>query len=238
MVVLVFVVYDNLIHFFTLVTKMFFGICLRSTRTTIPVPLVGSMRKISRSSKPLPGTSSRTLKSKVATPNVNDAIRADRIRLIFDGENRVISKIEALKYAMERGLDLVAVAPDADPVVCKLMDYSREAYKKRMAAKESKIRKKKMTMGQTKEIKMKGLIENHDLAIKCAKIADALSRHHPVKVIVTSNFRMLRQKPNSLKNLPTRLLAILDEKKVTYTVLNKSTQQTRFEMMLMPPKPS
>ena len=174
----------------------------------------------------------------VVNPNLNEAIRAREVRLIFGDENSIVSKAEALSRARAEGLDLVAVAPDANPVVCKLMDYSKEAYKKRVAAKESKQRQKTTTIGSMKEMKMKGLIEDHDLGIKCGKIADALAKHHPVKVHVTSNFRMLRQRPNCLKELPARLLAILDERAVPYSVVNQNAQQTRVEMMLMPERPT
>ena len=166
---------------------------------------------------------------------LNEGIRARQVRLILGDENVILSKTAALARAKVEGMDLVAVAAESDPVVCKLMNYSREVYKKRIAAKEASQRqRRRKAIGPMKEIKVKGLIEDHDLGIKCVKIIESLSKQHSVKVLVTSNFRMLRQKSNCLEEVPSRLLAMLDEKETRHRVARQDATQSRLEMVLIP----
>jgi translation initiation factor IF-3 len=166
---------------------------------------------------------------------LNEAIKAARVRLIADGVNEVIPRAEALRRARELNMDLVQVA-DADPIVCKIMDYHRETYKKKVDMKARVV--KKVVMGQMKEIKMKGLIEAHDLSTKCNKISEALEKYHPVRVIVQSNAKMLRVKADCLLTLPTAILESLKEKNVTYILHSRSIEKANAEMVLMPKMPS
>jgi len=170
------------------------------------------------------------------TALLNEAIKATRVRLIVDGVNEVVSRAEALHRAREMNMDLVAVAADADPVVCKIMDYHRETYNKKVEQKARVV--KKVTMGQIKEFKMKGLIEDHDVGIKCKKIAEALAKYHPVRVVVQTNGKMLRLKPDCLTSLPARLLVSLAEKKAVYTMHSQSIARGTAEMVLMPKLPT
>ena len=80
---------------------------------------------------------------------MNDAIRVREIRLIdFEGENHGIVQIEdAIKRAADAGLDLVEVSPDAEPPVCKILDYGKYKYQEQKKAAEA--RKKQKTESQS-----------------------------------------------------------------------------------------
>ena len=73
---------------------------------------------------------------------INEKIRESQIRLVQDGESRVINTKEALELAKEMDLDLVMVSPEAKPPVCKLMDYNKYLYEKAKKAKEAKKSKR------------------------------------------------------------------------------------------------
>jgi len=175
--------------------------------------------------------------SSPALAMLNEAIKAPQVRLIDGDSNTIMKTSEALARAKTRGLDLVAVAADANPVVCKLLDYHKEVYKQRQTLKEAKVTKKKV-LGQVKEIKMKGLIDDHDFETKCAKVAQALKKYHPVRVVVSANARMLRDRPKCLTELPGRVLKALAEMDCALSVQNQALKGTTAEVLLMPIRPS
>lgn len=96
---------------------------------------------------------------------VNERIRISPIRLIDERGEQVgiVPTEEARRLAGERGLDLVEVAPQARPPVCRLMDYGK--YKYEQARKAREARKKQHTI-QVKEVKLRPKIEAHDLEFK------------------------------------------------------------------------
>jgi translation initiation factor IF-3 len=96
---------------------------------------------------------------------VNDRIRISPIRLIGeDGEQvGIISTDEARAIAAEAGLDLVEVAPNSRPPVCRIMDYGKFKYEQARKAREAK---KKQHIIHVKEIKMRPKIEEHDFGFK------------------------------------------------------------------------
>ncbi len=96
---------------------------------------------------------------------VNDRIRISPIRLIGDDGEQVgiIPTDEARAIAAERGLDLVEVAPNSRPPVCRIMDYGRFKYEQ---ARKSREAKKKQHIIHVKEIKMRPKIEGHDFGFK------------------------------------------------------------------------
>mmetsp|Transcript_19013 Transcript_19013/g.39198 ORF Transcript_19013/g.39198 Transcript_19013/m.39198 type:complete len:210 (+) Transcript_19013:149-778(+) len=163
---------------------------------------------------------------------LNEAIQFSTVRLVDGDGNDVMSIREASNRAKAEGLDLVCVAPDAKPPVCKIFDFHLETYRKRQSNKNSK--QKKSTVGQIKEMKLKGLIEDHDLKIKCDKIADALLKSHPVRVLVSGDNKILRRRPDCLSVLPGRLLGILNEKSIEFVVHSQVSQRTTVELILMP----
>ncbi len=114
---------------------------------------------------------------------MNQQIRAKTVRLIrADGEQAGILPIEeALKAAGDAGLDLVEVAPNADPPVCRIMDYGKFKYQ---ASKKGQETKKKGRTIQLKEVRMRPRTEEHDLGFKLKNIRKFLDKRDRVKVTV------------------------------------------------------
>jgi len=114
---------------------------------------------------------------------VNKRIRVPKVRLVDEeGEQMgVVSTSEALAIAKERGLDLVEVAPNSKPPVCRIMDHGKYLYMQSKRKKESKKGVKKTTV---KEIKVSAKIGEHDLNFKVGHIEKFLRQGHRVKVTV------------------------------------------------------
>ena len=94
-------------------------------------------------------------------PRVNRDIRIREVQVIdADGTNKgVLSTYDAIKLAEEQGLDLVEVSPNANPPVCKVMDYGRFKFAEQKKAAEA--RKKQKTI-EIKEVKFRPAIDDHD----------------------------------------------------------------------------
>ena len=95
---------------------------------------------------------------------------------------------QALEMAKKAGLDLVEVAPNAKPPVCKIMDFNKLQYEKRRKAKESKKKSRQM---QIKEIKFRPMIDPHDLDTKSKKARKFLERGDKVKLTLTFRGRQI-----------------------------------------------
>jgi len=113
--------------------------------------------------------------------NVNRDIRAREVRVIsFDGEQIGVMPIqEALEKAEEYQLDLVEVSPNANPPVCKIMDYGRFKYE--MTKKQQEARKKQKSF-QIKEVKVRPKTDVHDLETKVKNIKKFIGNKDKVKV--------------------------------------------------------
>ena len=119
-------------------------------------------------------------------PRINDRIRTPQIRLIgHTGDQVGVVDIDtALKMADEVGLDLVEIAPDANPPVCKIMDFGKYKYEIAQKAREAR---QNQTHIVVKEVRMRPKIENHDYETKRAHIEKFLKGGDKVKV--TMQFR-------------------------------------------------
>ena len=117
---------------------------------------------------------------------INEQIRDREVRLIGpDGEQvGVVSAREAQKIADEAGLDLVKIAPNAKPPVCKVIDYGKYRYE--LARKEKDARKKQKTI-ELKEIRLSPNIDTNDLNTKMNAARKFLSKGNKVKI--TLRFR-------------------------------------------------
>lgn len=123
--------------------------------------------------------------------NINEGIRDKEIRLIdVDGSQLgIFSAKEAQKIAYSKGLDLVKVAPQAKPPVCRIMDYGK--YKFELAKKEKEAKKKQHVMN-VKEVRISPSIEEHDLNTKINHALKFLKSGDKVKVIVRFRGREVR----------------------------------------------
>ena len=124
---------------------------------------------------------------------INEEIRSSKVRLIDDeGEQiGVIPIKEALKMAENKHLDLVNVAPNAKPPVCKILDYGKYKYD---ALKKEKEAKKNQKVINVKEIRLSPNIEKHDLEVKANQASKFLSNENRVKVSVRFRGRELGHK--------------------------------------------
>ncbi|MEW6664264.1 MAG: translation initiation factor IF-3 [Thermodesulfobacteriota bacterium] len=144
--------------------------------------------------------------------NVNEEIRAKTVRLISaDGQQLgVMTLLEALGVARRDGLDLVEVAPNADPPVCRIMDYGKFKYQASKKAQESK---KKSRAVQVKEIRLRPRTEEHDLGFKIRNLKKFLEKKDRVKVTVLfrgremsyieTGFALLRKVAEEVESLGT-----------------------------------
>lgn len=114
---------------------------------------------------------------------INDAIRVPKVRLIDqDGENvGVIDTAKAQMMAADAKLDLVEVAADAKPPVCRIMNYSRWRYEQERKAKDARKRQK---IVKIKEIKFRPKVDDHDYATKAGHVERFLLHEDKVKVTI------------------------------------------------------
>ena len=114
---------------------------------------------------------------------MNDAIRAREVRVIdADGEQLGIMNVrDALRLAEERELDLVEVAPNAKPPVCRIMDYGKHRYEQ---SKREKLARKKQKVITVKEVRMSPKIDDHDFDVKVRAAERFLKAGDKVKVSV------------------------------------------------------
>jgi len=107
----------------------------------------------------------------------------------------VISRDEALERARESGMDLVEVDPDADPPVCKLLDFGKFKYR------QKKRQRHKQHKPQLKEIRIGVATEEHDLAFKAGRIEGFLKEHHKVLVSMRLSGRQKAHRDIALEHL-------------------------------------
>lgn len=119
-------------------------------------------------------------------PRINEQIGAFNVRLIdHRGEQvGVVSRNQALIMAQDVGLDLVEISPNADPPVCKLLDYGKFKYEAQKKAAEARKRQKTIDV---KEIKLRPSIDDHDYDVKMRAIKRFIEEGDKVKV--TLRFR-------------------------------------------------
>ncbi|GBD41997.1 Translation initiation factor IF-3 [bacterium HR39] len=117
---------------------------------------------------------------------VNEQIDAREVRLVDENGQMVgvVPLREALGRAREAGLDLVEVAPNATPPVCKIMDYGKFKYEQQ---KKAAAARKKQKQSELKEIKMRPTIDEADFQVKMRKVREFLEEGDKVKI--TMRFR-------------------------------------------------
>jgi translation initiation factor IF-3 len=140
---------------------------------------------------------------------INDRIRVAQVRLIgAEGEQiGIISVEKALELAEQLDLDLVEVAPDSQPPVCKLMDYGKFKYE---AAQKAREAKKNQVNAQVKEMKFRPKIDDHDYETKKGHIARFLIAGDKVKVRIMFRGRE-QSRPEMGRKLLERLIEDLAE---------------------------
>jgi translation initiation factor IF-3 len=149
--------------------------------------------------------------SQTRTPEnrVNERIRVPQVRVIGeDGEQvGVLATREALEMARVRGLDLVEVAPNVRPPVCRILDYGKYKYEQNRRARKAK---KKQHQMQLKEVKMRPKIEEHDYGFKVQHAREFLEDRDKVKLTVMFRGREMAH-PELGHRLIQKVIAALDD---------------------------
>ncbi len=113
---------------------------------------------------------------------INERIRSPRVRVVGEGiETQVVSLQEALKMAEDAGLDLVEISPNADPPVCKIIDYKKFLYELKRKQKEIKAKAAKVIV---KEIRFGPQTDEHDFNFKLNHAKKFLQEGAKVKAYV------------------------------------------------------
>ncbi|MBF7083913.1 translation initiation factor IF-3 [Desulfallas sp. Bu1-1] len=134
---------------------------------------------------------------------INEDIRAREVRVIDADGNQlgVLPLRDALRIADERQLDLVEVAPQAKPPVCRIMDYGRYRYEQSKREKEAKKKQRIITV---KEVKLRPNIEDHDFEVKARNAIRFLKDGDKVKATIMFRGRQIVH-PDLGKQLLVRL---------------------------------
>lgn len=168
--------------------------------------------------------------SRPSQTRVNERIRIREVRLIDEEGNQVgvIPTREALEMARERGLDLVEVAPNASPPVCRLMDYGKYRYEQSRKERESR-RQQQVT--KVKEVRVEPKIGAHDLETKGNHAARFLDAGNKVKLTVLFRGRSITH-PELGRELLERLSEQLSDRGV---VEQTARMEGRTMTMIMAP---
>ena len=163
--------------------------------------------------------------------NINKNIRAKEVRVIDpDGEQvGVVPTYKALAIAGDHGLDLVEVSPNANPPVCKIMDYGRYKYEQTKKLQEAK---KKQSTFQVKEIKVRPKTGEHDLNTKLNHIKRFIDKKDKVKVTV-----IFRGREITLANRGRELLKSIAESAEEFASVEQAPKfEGRSMTMVLAPK--
>ena len=162
---------------------------------------------------------------------INEAIRVKEVRLIDEnGEPMGVVPIDkALEMAKAAELDLIEVAPQAEPPVCKILDYGKFKFSQEKKIKESKKKQKLIKM---KEIRMQPKIEEHDMQFKTRHIRDFLDEGNKVKVTVRFRGRELAHTERG-KDVLDKVLELLEG---SFILERSPIMEGRYMSMTISPK--
>lgn len=164
---------------------------------------------------------------------INENIRAREVRVIDqNGEQLDIMSLQAaLELAQESNNDLVEVSPNANPPVCRIMNYGKFKFDQAKKEKEAKKKQKTVTI---KEMKLRLAIEDHDFKVKAKNISKFLGEGHKVKVTIMFRGREMAH-PEQGKVLCDKLAAYLEAEAVVERV---PKHEGRNMIMILAPKQS
>ncbi|WP_417673922.1 translation initiation factor IF-3 [Pseudodonghicola sp.] len=166
-------------------------------------------------------------------PRINEKIRSPEIRLIgAEGENiGVVTPAKALALAEEAGLDLVEISPNAEPPVCKIMDFGKFKYEQQK--RESEARKKQKII-EVKEIKFRPNTDTHDYEVKMKSVVKFLEGGDKVKITLRFRGREMAH-----QNLGRELLErVAEDVKELGKIENMPKMEGRQMIMMIGPLPS
>jgi translation initiation factor IF-3 len=164
---------------------------------------------------------------------VNHRIRVPEVRVIAaDGSMLgVLGTQEAMRMAQEQGLDLVEVNPKADPPVCKILDFGKYKYEEKKKAGEAK---RKQTVVEIKEIKLRPKTDDHDLAFKVKAARRFLEAGHKVKFTVRFRGREITHPEKAHEQLDF----VIRETEDVANLEARAAMEARTMTALVAPKPA
>lgn len=162
---------------------------------------------------------------------INEQIRVREVRLIDEEGNQkgIIPTKEALVMAHEANLDLVEIAPQSNPPVCKILDYGKYRFEMEKKLRDSK---KKQKLLKLKEIRMQPKIDDHDLDFKSKHIREFLTEGNKVKVTIRFRGRELAHTELGLEVLQEILQKLENE----YVLDKPPLMEGRSMSMTLSPK--
>ncbi|BAF69226.1 translation initiation factor IF-3 [Nitratiruptor sp. SB155-2] len=162
---------------------------------------------------------------------LNEQIDAPEVRCVGDDGTQygIVSRDEALKIAEQKGLDLVLIAPNANPPVCKIMDYGKFKYQQEKKLKEAK---KKQTKIEVKEIKLSVKIAQNDIDYKVKHAREFLEKGKHVKFRVFLRGREMAH-PEAGVEVLEKIIPLIEDIGV---VEKKPHLEGRYVNMLVIPK--
>jgi translation initiation factor IF-3 len=164
------------------------------------------------------------------TTRINERIRVPEVRLIGDDGQQigVVKRDEALAYARERDLDLVEIAPEAKPPVCRVLDYSKYKYEQEQRRKQARKHQHQVTI---REMKLRPKIATHDYETKKGHVLRFLKHNDKVKVTI-----MFRGREQAHPERGEILLRKLAEELGEYgTIEQEPNQEGRNMTMVLAP---
>ncbi|HPD55668.1 MAG TPA: translation initiation factor IF-3 [Smithellaceae bacterium] len=162
---------------------------------------------------------------------MNREIRSANVRVINEeGEQLgIISLNEALEHAEKAGMDLVEVSPNAEPPVCKIMDYGKYRYKQ---SKKLHDAKKSQTVVHVKEIRLRPKTEEHDIQVKIKHIKKFLEQHDKVKISM-----VFRGREISFTEIGKKLMEQIRAQLIEHCVVDQEPRlEGRSMVMIVSPK--
>lgn len=164
---------------------------------------------------------------------INRQIRAREVLVIDENgvQKGVMSAFDACRLAEDAGLDLVEVSPNANPPVCKILDFGKYRYEMEKKQREAK---KNQAVVKVKEIRMQPKIEKHDLETKSKAIAEFLAEGNKVKVSVRFRGRELAH-PELGKVVLEKILEALTGLGVSYNLDKGAFMEGKMMSMMVSP---
>jgi len=164
---------------------------------------------------------------------VNHRIRVPEVRVIAaDGAQLgIMTSSEAIRSALEQGLDLVEVNPKAEPPVCKIMDFGRFKYEEKKKANEAK---KRQSVVEVKEVKVRPKTDDHDLATKIKHIRRFLEEGNKARITVRFRGREITHPEKGREVIDEILKALEGQIVIESNAIMEGKQMT----LLIAPKPN
>lgn len=162
---------------------------------------------------------------------VNEEIRAKELRVVGEDGSQlgIMSSRDALNMSEEKELDLVMISPNANPPVCKIMDYGKFIYEQ---SKKDKEAKKKQKVINIKEVRLSPTIEEHDISIKANNARKFLIAEDKVKVTVR-----FRGREADYSHLGKKILDAFYRKVEDVCIIEKEAKlEGRNMIMILSPK--